>query len=847
MLSKTLGELDTDSSLFLVRKFGAFLDFKLTTKTPSIIGKRVSNYQELAINILNENLMPSNLLSPQLKVLLIQKALDELYGRHDISYARLITKRFDDIRLKFSGNEFESRLKNVKDKKLRGKLEASLMVMKRYNEFKKLIKLHDLAGLLETATNYPLDNKNIVLFMPTIIYPLYKRFLRNKAKDVDVFLPELGNFFFDDLRKSNESIVPDFRIKTFKLNPIARSLDLKVDSIKSSTDVYVNSFDTPDEDIRFIATSIRALLDDGYMPHEIAVTGRSLDGKELLFYRIFSAMGIPVRLQTRGIPMTASPFVRNFLMLLLNSPSVLKGVEVDVPDYLRLSEWVAFALKVYEKSEFNEAEALNEFKAFYNELVAFERLFGDSKISSAEAYQTLSELLKDRYFRLDNSDSYGVHIGSPETVSSIFPKVLFVHDTTNFVYPRSFPFDPDFSYDERRSVNEAFSCSLIDQVLPERERLIKYEFLTFYNLISQPTEKLFLTYNRLKGKSIFVSRIEEVKTQKHFEESLFMPGSVSAYEVDRGLRKPNALFEKGIDACRRRLSGENDYNFIIDKEIPKRYIGDLSVTDIISYLTCPTNVLFSRILSYKEGPSLAAAEGQIYHKCIERFCRSPFNDDEFEMIVNGVSGSLKPDDRREILLLKGVIRENARNFINILKKSELVNGNFEVEKKLDIKLCGRKLSGRADWILKNDGGYKIVDFKRSSVKYKNGKSNYAPGNPKSIQVILYGLSLLNRDVLKAYKDGLYSKLAFSFVSVPKASAFNDNYTYSFHGDKNSIGRSLKLAMLALRAMENGVFTPYSIGFDGKDKIKLKDSGLCNFDAYIDDEKVKSILTKLLAV
>ncbi len=419
-------------------------------------------------------------------------------------------------------------------------------------------------------------------------------------------------------------------------------------------------------------------------------------------------------------------------------------------------------------------------------------------------------------------------------------------DISEGTYPRSFPYDPDFTFQERELVNKTISKSnFLLEPFASRLRLISYEFLTFFNLLSSPLKEVIFLYDESKGRSIFVNILNQYTRIENIEKSVFSPISLNCYKVYKREKEPETIIEKGVDSWLKKIRGEKNYNFIIDQEIVKTYLKKISVTDIISYLDCPTDFMFRKILNFKDSYSIEAIEGIIYHELINKLSNHGFDERTFEEVFSKAAQGV---ERRKLEILKPFIKENIRKFLTLFKKDSLFSHDAKKEVDIKVKILEYCLDGRVDWIVKSGNSYQVADFKRGAVS----SGNYDPGKKRACQIVLYGLGLFeDGDVIRAYKSNKHENIDFHFISIPKITATGNSWKLSFNGKESShlIRKNLSWTYLALKLIYSGFFAPFEIvpykkPFRGK-LFNLKLNGRCkDYECYLNKDYLESIKEKI---
>ncbi len=867
VLEEIVEELKKGKRPFIcVRQFDTYVKlFLLNHYSNPLIGNFSGTIQELAIKILQDNLENFRLMSDQERLFVVSEALRRCGDRHheNLSYVKIVDERLRNLKEhSFDHKRLEALSKEIESKKLGWKIEQTAKIMKTYDLLAELSGALDIFTLLERAKGKPCQFDTIYLFLLPQILPKEIEFLKSLKKQVKVIIPEQSNEFFSKLTSDNISILPEnWEIIKLKSHDVALNFALKPKEIEN-IDIKITgtSFNTRSEGVKIAVNCVKRILSEGIEPHRIAITGRNIEGLEVLFYEMFKKDGIPVMFQTKGMPLLSHPVIKSFLNTLDFSDDEIKKEETPTTinaevlrlikenQELTLSEWLNLLMKAFNTSEEDES-IKDQIRKLSNELKNLQTrgILKTEKVNKKSLKERLQLLFSNRFYLIRENEPFGVYICSPESVPSINPKALIIFDISEGIYPRAFPYDPDFSFYERELISKKVAEeNLILEPFASRKRLISYEFLTFFNMLSSHPKEIVLLYDATKGKSLFLNILSKYAGISEIRRSVFSETSLNCSKVYKDQKEAESLIEKGVSSWIKKIKGEKNYNFIINKEVVKAYLKNISVTDIVSYLDCPTDFMFRKLLNYKDVYSVEACEGIIYHELIKRLSDKGFDEDTFEEVFKE---TVKATKNREIAYLKPFIRENIKKFLSIFREDNLFSENALKEKNLSVRILDYCLEGRADWIVKDqNGNYQVVDFKRGAVK----SNDYTPGKKKACQVILYGLSLFeNGDVIKALKKGNLKNLGFHFISIPKISKAGSSWKQSFNGEENKefIKKNLSWTYLTLKLINSGFFIPYEIvpyrkPFRGK-LFSLKRRGRCeNYECYLSQNVINEFETKI---
>ncbi len=793
----------------VVRQFSTFFELEVLRKVKKpILGKFCGTLQELALELFERKLIKKRILSDQEILTITAKAIEEAKGKTpDTVYTKIVLKRIRDlIQHEVRPEEIEeaaSKLEEVTRKKL---LETA-NILKRYTAFMELSGGYDISLLFSRASKINgTGEKEIVLAFPVFLFPVELTFLNKfNVTSYQFQLPE--NTFFSKLQESNEELYPlSLKVKKLSPNPLTNVLSLKEERVKTFTKIFIKEFFSFSENVKYIVDTLIDLLDRGFYPHDIAVVSSDVNRLLPMLYPLLKEKGIPFRFQTKGIPLLANPLINQALNRIGSQSKSLTTIE-----------WLEWIILNAKSETSNKEEIIGQLEKLRTELIGLKQkgLLPEKKLSGLKAQKELRELFTDRFYLVEENEPYGVHICSPEAAISLFPKAVIFDSLTEGEYPRAFPFDPDFSYAERKKINEALNrCSPSLEAFPTRERLISYDFLTFSNLLSIPLEELHITFNASRGKSLFTKLLAEKTKIETNKEEIVSKIAADCYKVFKGEKKATTREEKGIESWKLKET-DPKFNFFISKKLAKELCKKLTITDIVNYLECPTKALLS--LAFPESPdlSLEQVEGIVYHKIIQNYMNTGFDESEFEAIFSKVAQKAQDP---VVELLKPYIKSNIKRFLSFFRKHPLFSPLAEKEKKVKFQISDITIEGRIDYVIEKEEEIHIVDFKTGNV---TGNSKYKLLNPMSAQLVLYAIGHL-------YEGDFYSPLKthleilnLHFISVSKArkGVEEEKWKILFSGKENSseIKTTAFLAATAAIAMKNGFFIPHRIVLENSRK------------------------------
>ncbi len=818
-----------ENNFFVVRQFTTYFDIKLTEQQPIVVGKYSGTYKELINLILEENLIPMpRLLSNQEIFLLTEKAIEEITGKEteEFEYIKSTVERIRDLNQHNVENEIAWNALPKLPEEIRWKFRKLLKVKEIVeSSIKDIPNTTDIFLLFKK--NFSKNIKvNVILF--PFIFPIEMQLLKNWDSTVTIFSIPSSNMGYN-LFASLKNFLKRENIKTAELPPnsLIYILDLKKEKVKSNTKVTIKECKTRSESAKYTVDTIIHLLEKGLMPHEIAIIGTSLNEISQLLYYLLKEKNIPFRFQIRSLPLISSPFIKHLLNHIKSTPSSPKD----------LSEWLEYSIDLYYKNSFNEETTIKHLEKFAEETAILKKLnfLPSRKLPPEEAFNRLKLFFRERYMPVEDNDPYGVHICTPEAAISLFPKAVIFENLSEGIYPRAYPFDPEFSYDERKLINKALDReNIAEEPLPTRERLIKYDILTFSYILSLPLEELHITYLSNKGKSLFVELLEEKVPNEKQRAEITTPISVSCYKIFKGTKEPDNLpWEKGIKSWKNR---EKDlkYNFYIkDKSLSKELTRKIPTTTISTYLECPPKALFSLAFPEETEQTIEQLEGIIYHEGIKKLFQKPHTKKEVENLVKNFIDEENPHH----LLLSSHIAENLHRFLSFFKNHPITQqGKILQEHPVELTISNVKITGRIDMLIENNGKFTVIDFKSRNVN----KSSYDPPNPQSIQTICYALAI----------NAPLDNTDFHFISISKSGKRikEENWKKTFSGNDKKVKEAILKLKIAITAMKNGIFIPYTFKINWKEqKVELKENP-CLEDYYISDNlkwNVEKILTKIL--
>ncbi|WP_456396583.1 PD-(D/E)XK nuclease family protein [Desulfurobacterium sp.] len=809
-----------------------------------IIGKIAGTLQELAIQLIQSNFYNPRIMTEQERLFIVRNAIKKagIPLWKSSAYIEIIDNRIRELK----EHNISTEMLKICSKKIKGnlskKIKKTAEILSNYNFGIETYRKYDIFSLFEEAKNKEPPYTEIILFFIPQILPLEIDFLNSLNIPITVLTFKDNNSIFTKLSRENLKLVKNWKIIEVKPCETALNFSFKPEKNIEEIELIETSYVTESEGIKLVALFIKKLLADGIPPEKIAVAGRSLEGKEILFYEAFREMKIPLFSQYKGIPVNLHPAVKKFLS------------SIEKTEEKLLTNW-CISLKKFVENENAEEELIKELEILNREIEALTELniIEKNKLSGVEFLELLKILTKSRTFLISEEEPFGVFIGTPENIPSSLATHIILFDFSSGSYPRSFPFDPDFSYQEREEINRVLNLdNPILEALPGRKKLIMYEFQTFYNILATKPDQIIFTYHKDKGSSTFLSILKTYTKVKEENQRFNTKNAERIISIYRNKSQPESPIEWGIIRWKEKLEGAKEMNFIFNTKLISRYLPkNLSVTDIISYFDCPTEFFFTKIIKYPKTPTIEAIEGQIYHEFIRRY----FNEKkEPEALFEEIFEEMTKDaDIPHIEYHKPFIRDNILKFVSIWKP---ITKNFEQEKPLKISINNSlSLSGRADWIRKNNGKFNIIDFKRSNVN----TGDYNPGKVKSFQIILYGLSLIDDNIVKVVKQKKHKNINFTFISIPKAHKKNNPKTWikSFSGENitREIMATITWILTGHSLIKKGFFpplkiNPYKPGSKYICNLSLKASRTCPYSNTLSDEikeKFKETIKKIFKI
>ncbi len=784
-----------------VRQFPVRFELEVLKRANStVFGEFCGTLQRLALRAFEKSFLKKRLLSDQEIIAITARAIEGIKGRvPDTVYTKIVLKRIRDLVQHGVSAEEVEEASVFFDPAVRKKLEETARILRLYGKFVELSGGYDIPVLFSRAKKFVdnLDVKKVVLALPVFLFPVEIEFL--KRLSVTVFGFEVpSKFFFGALQKSNRELFPSsWRIENLAVNPLSFALSLSGrEQIKTSTKLYIKGFHSLSENIKYIVDTVLDLLNRGFEPYSIAVVSPDVDRLLPMLYPLLKEKGIPFNFQTRGIPLLASPLVNRAL-------DNICGVTAS----MSVVDWIDWIIGRARGDISGERAVIEQLEKLRTELCGLRQkgLLAERNLSGNEAQRELRELFADRFYLIEENDPYGVHICSPEAAISLLPRAIIFENLTEGDYPRAFPFDPDFSYAERERINEVLGRSSFSlQAFPTRDRLIYYDFLVFYTLLSVHIEELHVTYDALRGKSLFAKLLSErVKVEPNRSE-LVSPVAVSCYRVFKGEKSSESREERGVKSWRLRAVDAR-YNFFISKKLAKQLCSKLTVTDVVNYLECPTSALLSLAFPESSEFTVEQLEGVVYHELIRRLLNSGFDEGKFDEAFERAAGRV---NNPVVRLLKPYIRANIKRFLEFFRNDDLFSESAEKEKKVQLRISDIDIEGRIDYVVRKGKDVHIVDFKSGSV---SSNSRYGLLKPASVQLVLYGAGYFEEDLYRALESA-FGRLNFYFVSVSKArrGVEESKWKVSFSGkrDMSEIKVTASLAATAVIAMKNGYFIPH---------------------------------------
>jgi len=814
--------------------------FEISKKTETaLIGKCAGTLQELATTILKRKFINPSIMTDQQRLFVIRKILKDsenpLYNSLD--YIKLVDSRIRELK---EHNISPFQLKKCSEKadgKLKQKIITTAKLLEKYNRILKENTCFDIFTLFEKAKGGNLKEykKIILLFLPQIL-PLEIEFLKSLKIPVTIVAFKDNDTEFTKLFRENRKLFKNWQI--IEVQPDKTSLSLSLSPQKGTfekKEIYEYQFFGESEGIKKVSLIVKYLISNGVSPEKIAVISRNLNGKELLFHEYFKFLKIPFRTQKPGIPVQLHPLIKKFLRTVENGNEILK-----------IKEWIK-KLKTFIEDEEADENIRKELSIILKEIEELEKngIVETKRYNCQKFIKLFPIFMENRTYIITEEEPLGVFIGTPEAAPTIFPEHIIFYDISNGIYPRSFPFDPDFSYKEREEINKLMEISNpLLEALPGRDKLILYELQTFYNAFASAEKTVHLLYDHKKGESLFSSIVSDISTVKNRETNLFTEEAINTLKVYQEKKEPETNTEFGVKGWKQKFAGDKIFNFIIDKNLIQKYLSPLTVTDIVSFFDCPTNIFFSKVIDYTVPPSIEIAEGQIYHEFINRAYRKK---EKAEIIFEEVFDKFEAQiEDNTIRFIKPFIKENALKFI---KNFEPKLENLEQEKPVTVKFGNLSFSGRIDWLESSEKEIKLVDFKRGNVT----DNNFKPGRKKSFQIILYGLAIFNNgDIIKTALD--IPNIKFSFVSVPKFNPRSNKWYVEFNGKDHSseIKRVIAWVDTGIKLMEKGFFPALEIkiGINKKNngpKVQLFAQKYCQHNSFLTKKDIKVFENKIVKI
>jgi RecB family exonuclease len=812
----------------VVRQFTTFFETELLKR----VGKPTfcqfcGTTKELAINRLNANFKRVRVLSDQERFLLIKEAYRRVNGEEPTTVkAELIDKRLRNVA------QSEVELQKLEELTVRDqlpprtkeKIKETVRLLKVYEQLQKKLSGRDFTFLLKEArAAEPKEEiSSVAVPVPGVVFPTEAKFINSLNCPKTVYRFPSKHPLIEKLQRDNERFI-EANFEELEKNPLS---DVLTEEVRNSpTKVWKKEFESQLENVQNVVNGVKQMLKEGLMPHEIAVVGSDLSPLLPVLYEAFKKEGIPFRFQTKGIPLSATPAVKSFLNALKGAaksdkrktlPEWIKELKDEIAKKKGELDRVYLQIaKLYE-----EIETLGE-----TEVVSFK------KINGQECHQELLYLLKNRYFLIEENHPLGVHVSTVESAPTLMPKGIIFVDLSEGTYPRAFPYDPDFSYQERELINRLLKLKLIDQLLPTRERLIAFDLLTFHNLLSLPTLRYFLfTVNGKKGDSLFGYLLSKNHTTAELEEyypKVAIECLKQFVEEDDPPAPPHP---------KARVKGwkEESLNrfFVIEKkELFANYLKELSPTDLETYRSCPLKFFRRKVLGYKEEQSVQALEGSLYHEVAREVVKNNsllLPDEKLkETVQKAVEEILKRYEEElkekfpELLQLKDQVVKKSTFFIENLKEflketvGELKNAQFYPEKEVGTQLKTTKLKGFIDLLVKQGDKTVIIDYKHTKGKLEEKKY--------LLQLSCYHLINEREEPGKEHHAYLFKINRQEFVKVTPNRELTDK---------------------AIALARSGFFVPVKLTFGRNNRVSLRSRRLCQSDVPVESYLSRELKERL---
>ncbi|ADU96603.1 hypothetical protein Theam_0632 [Thermovibrio ammonificans HB-1] len=765
-----------ENPFVVVRQFTTFFEVECLRSIQSPVFKEIGGtLQRAALKVLEENLEKRRILSDQERTLLVKRIVEEV-EKAECSYGRaqLIDKRIRGILQSGTGEEeLLSAAEQIEDSRLKEKLLQTVELVKRFQELQKELTGRSFLTVLKEATerleSSPLPFSSLEVAAPVFLFPLETAFLK-KCPHTLYFYRAEGEL---QGKLQEEFLKDSVNVRELEGNSLSRALNRK--PAKSETEVLIKSVYTENEHAVAAVEGVLLALERGVEPHRIAVVGDSIDRLLPVLYSLFKQFKIPFNFQTRGLPLTSTAVVKEFLHEIRES-------EESLP----LTEWLRrLWSRSFRKSDNLEKQLLKLLREI--EGLSERGLFLDRRLNGPQARKELLKLLQNRFYMTDDNDPFGVHVCSPESAVSLFPEAVIFIDLSEGSYPRAFPYDPDFSYAEREQINRLLkACGLSNQPFPSRKNLIAYDFLTFHNILSLPLKLFFATVNRRRGESLFTYLLREFAGAKEAPEFATRE-AVNAFRVYKGEREPETEPERGIVGWKDQ-GPERAFLVKGSKALRKR-LKEITVSQLLSYLRCPTEAFIELFLTPDTQDSIFSAEGTLYHRLI---AAGDSWEEEFDREFERLFSRLKAGEKK-LEILKEALKKNFSRFI---KKAGPIEGKHEEE--LAVTVEGTVIRGRADLIVEAEK-LKIVDFKRGSVKVRVTDS-------EAIQLLLYAAAKSCGE-LESWEPQL-ELLELELVSVSRS--YEAGWRNRLKLSKGEVEKVKKLVRTAVRGMKLGIFVPHRL-------------------------------------
>ena len=777
----------SDKKFFVTRQFTtAFELWAVQNSEVPISYSFCGTLQSLALELLENNLKKRRILSDQERLLLIKGVIPE--DVH-LRYAELVDKRIRQFKQSgVSLEEIEFLSRRLTSERSRRKISEALEVLKRYSSLLFGTSGRDLIDVVLEAV--PLrDERKVILPVPITLLPFERQFL--KERNTAIYLFKAEGTFFSELQSSSIEEREGYRIRELEKNPLSEVLDFNFyGRVSTFTEIKVVPFSSESGRVSFIVNSVLDLLSKGLSPHEIAVVGDDIEEKLPQLYEAFKEYKIPFNFQKGGIPVTAAPAVKRVLNRNRNKK-------------LSLKEWLEEILRVHSglTDTGNGNEVGNQLYKLLSEVEGLERLgvVGKGRLSRRE----ILDFLRNRFFLVEDNEPFGVHVCSPESAVTLFPKAIVFDNLSEGIYPRSFPKDPDFTWKEKEEINRILGREKPAlQVFPLRKTLISYDFLTFFNLLSLRLDYFYASYNVNRGESLFVRFLREKAPVTISEEPITRDSyvaylSMKGLETEFGNNREKRVYQ-GVRSWK--LKGSNpEYNFFIKKDVVRKYLKVITPSNIIEYLNCPASAFFSVFFKPERKPLFDQIEGTIYHKALELLFSG--EEDVREAVQKAKEEVLKdvcdPVVGDFVKIATDHIVDNLEKFWLRFKGLDISKFPKKTEEEISYRLSDLEVRGRADLVIFKEDEIWIVDFKTGSLE------KMTSSDPRTLQLLLYYLSIRNRGK---------SRLIYMSITKAKTAKSRSEWVREIPPSVELLNR----IKVVIGLMKEGCFIPHEpvIKFDG---------------------------------